>query len=196
MVAALNDIENGGPKVPREVLRNNIVMIERLGQGNFGEVFKGLLTEIKGTPGYLVAVKSLIQTDSGIDRTPLLKEAAILAQFNHPHVIGLVGVVTLGDPLLVVVEYCEHGSLDSYLETHELNEQTRCGLAADCAAGLAYLSSLKFVHRDIAARNVLVSSQHSAKISDFGLSREVLDSNYYQSKGGQVLVKYFDRLLL
>jgi serine/threonine protein kinase len=59
-------------------------------------------------------------------------------------------------------------------------------LACDCAEGLAYLASRKFVHRDVAARNVLLGSEKRAKISDFGMSREIVDSNYYRSRGGQV----------
>ena len=63
-------------------------------------------------------------------------------------------------------------------------------IAGDCAEGLAYLSSHNFIHRDIAARNVLLSSERRAKIADFGMSREAIDSNYYQSKGGQLPVRW------
>ncbi len=63
-------------------------------------------------------------------------------------------------------------------------------LAADCAEGLAYLASLNFVHRDVAARNVLVSSEWRAKICDFGFSRQIQDSGYFISEGGSIPVRW------
>jgi serine/threonine protein kinase len=155
-----------------------------LGKGNFGEVSKGLLTETPGMPGYLVAVKVLHSTLSA-ESTALLEEAAVMAQFDSPRIVGLVGVVTV-DAILVIIEYCEHGALNRYLETHELSVTEKYRMAADCAEGLAYLASMNFVHRDVAARNVLVSSERRGKISDFGLSRDTSASEYYRSKGGQV----------
>jgi len=69
------------------------------GKGAFGVVYKGLMSEGPGVPDYLVAVKSLHQSGSAGDRTELLEEAAVMAQFSHPHVVSLVGVVTVGKPL-------------------------------------------------------------------------------------------------
>jgi serine/threonine protein kinase len=160
-------------------------MLEVLGKGAFGEVYKGLLAEIPGTPGYLVAVKSL-HPSLNADRTSLLTEAAITAQFNSPFIVGLVGVITVDDPLLVVLEFCEHGALNRYVKVFDLDQMRLYRLSADCAEGLQYLSDRGFIHRDVAARNVLISSDHRAKISDFGMSREAANSDYYRSKGGQV----------
>lgn len=62
-----------------------------------------------------MAIK-LLHDDAGEkDRVALLSEAVVTAQFKHSHVISLVGVVTAGYPLMVVLEYCEHGALESYL---------------------------------------------------------------------------------
>ena len=80
---------------------------------------------------------------------------------------SLVGVCTAGEPVMVILEYCEHGSLKSFLEASEnLTELTRLSFAGDCAAGLAYLAGRGFIHRDIASRNVLLSSEKKCKISD------------------------------
>ena len=190
ILAALSTIDanSGERRTPREIKRPNLKLLDQLGEGNFGAVHKGLLDEIPGTPGYIVAVKSL---RAGIDaeRGPMLQEAALMAQFEHAHVVRLVGVVTLGDPLLVVLEYCEYGALKSYLEKTEVAGTTQCRLAADCADGMAYLAKHKFIHRDLAARNVLLSSDRQCKIADFGLSREV-NNEYYRSRGGQVAVRW------
>ena len=120
----------------------------------------------------------------------MLQEAAIMAQFSHPHIIGLLGVVTIGEPTLVIIEYCEHGSLEGYLRKNDLPALTKHMLTADCADGLAYLASCNFVHRDVAARNVLVSTERRAKISDFGMSRETKIDAAYVGKNGQFPVRW------
>ena len=63
-------------------------------------------------------------------------------------------------------------------------------IAGDCAEGLMYLTERGFIHRDVAARNVLLNSEHRAKISDFGLSRESQDDSYYISRGGALPVRW------
>ncbi len=188
MLEALNDMQlgEGGPRDPREIKRVALTLLDELGKGHYGVVSKGLLREVMGQPGYLVAVKVLhISTDDS--RTGLLQEAAVMAQFTHPRVVQLVGVITVGDPLMVVVEYCEHGSLGSYMTKTALDQVAKYSIALDCAEGLAYLASKNFIHRDVAARNVLIDSERHAKISDFGLTRDTSSSSeYYTSAGGQV----------
>ena len=171
-------LEQTERRAPREIRRTAIKLLDVLGKGNFGEVRKGLISEIPGTPGYIVAVKTL-HASLDADRGAILQEAALMAQFSSPFVVGLVGVVTVGEPLLVVLEYCEHGALNTYLETHDVAERDKHRLAADCAEGLAYLTLHGFIHRDVAARNILLSSERRCKIADFGMSRETIDSNYY-----------------
>ena len=109
LLADLTDImTEGGKRAPREIQRANVKLLDVLGKGNFGEVRKGLLSEMPGVPGYLVAVKAL-HSAMDSDRSAALQEAVIMAQFNNAFVVGLHGVVTIGEPLLVVIEYCEHG---------------------------------------------------------------------------------------
>ena len=190
MIEALQNIVPANQRrFPREIKRDNIKLLDVLGKGNFGEVRKGLLSEIPGTPGYIVAVKAL-HLDMGVDRGAILQEAALMAQFNSAFVVGLVGVVTVGEPLMVILEYCEHGALDKYLQKHDIGVKERLQLAGDCAEGLAYLTLHNFIHRDVAARNILLSSERRCKIADFGMSREVIDSNYYHSTGGQLPVRW------
>ena len=190
MLLALGDIEaEGAKRVPREIRRMDVQLLERIGKGHFGEVHKGVLDEIPGTPGYIVAVKSAKAAVS-VDRGPILQEAALMAQFCNEYIVGLVGVVTAGEPLLVVLEYCEHGALNRYMQQVVVSERIKRQFAGDCASGMAYLASRRFVHRDLAARNILVSSAMRCKIGDFGLSRDTADSEYYQSIGGYLPVRW------
>lgn len=105
--------------------------------------------------------------------------------------VQLVGVVTVGEPMVMVVEFMEHGSLKSWLEVRAPTAAQQLQWAGDVAAGLAHVHGKGFLHRDVAARNVLLSSALRAKVGDFGLARELdLDANYYRSRGGQIPVRW------
>jgi len=180
-----------GPSMPREISRDAVKLVDELGKGAFGLVSKGVLKE-SSLPGYLVAVKSLLPGTAASDRRELLEESAVMAQFSHPNVTQLIGVVTAGKPLLAILEYCEHGSLKSYLEDNpNIGLVTQLLFCLDSCRGLAHVHQKGFVHRDVAARNVLISSEGRGKIADFGLSRETdEDSAYYKSRGGQLPVRW------
>ncbi|EGD79629.1 TK/RTKC protein kinase [Salpingoeca rosetta] len=188
---SLQQEAQGGPVRPREIRRAQLKLNLELGKGAFGIVYKGLLKDIPGVPAYLVAVKSLHDNATGADKQELLEEAAVMAQFAHPNVVAMVGVVTVGDPLLVILEYMEHGSLKSYLENKDVPSELKIQFIADCCAGLAHIHAKGFIHRDVAARNVLISTEVTAKIADFGLTRESKEhEDYYRSRGGALPVRW------
>ena len=142
-------------------------------------------------PAYLVAVKTCHAEAGAAGRQALLEEATIMAQFQHPHVLSFIAIV-LNDPLMVILEYAELGDLLGYLKKNAatMTGKLRARFAAECAEGLCFLHSRGFVHRDVAARNVLVSSGLQCKISDFGMSRDTENSEYYHSKGGDIAVRW------
>jgi serine/threonine protein kinase len=119
-----------------------------------------------------------------------------MAQFEHSNVVALVGVVTRSDPYLCVLEYMEHGNLQSWLQNHAkegIELEQKVAFARDAAAGLAYLHERNFIHRDVAARNLLLDSHMAVKLSDFGMTREGLvneEAAYYRSRGGAVPVRW------
>jgi serine/threonine protein kinase len=99
-----------------------------------------------------------------------MREAALLAQISHPNIISLVGVCSTHIPIMVIMQYCERGSLLSFLHSHNgVNEnELRClsklYILQDIASAMAYLSSKMVVHRDLAARNVLVNGDFVCKV--------------------------------
>ena len=179
--------------IPTELKRSAIEVVSVLGKGAFGEVSKAKMTEAQGKFSFLVAVKVLHRSgaESLAARESLLNEASLMAQFDHDNVVRLIGVVTAGEPLLVVLEFCEIGALDSYVKSHDLTPAAQVKISIDCSKGMQYLASLHFVHRDLASRNVLLDSSLTGKIADFGLSRESEENkDYYASKGGALPIRW------
>lgn len=163
-------------------------------------------------PGYMVAVKTSKEV-KGEGAAEMLREAAVMAQVSgHPNLVSLVGVVTSGAPLLLLLSLCEHGSLLSVLKDRKLEASSnlkppftveeRAHMALEVAKGMAHLTASSFVHRDLAARNVLVDSQHICKIADFGLARgtaaagqsttngDTDEEEYYRSRTGTFPVRW------
>ncbi|XP_072441182.1 ephrin type-A receptor 6 isoform X2 [Chiloscyllium punctatum] len=170
------------------------IRIERvIGAGEFGEVCSGRLK----TPGKReipVAIKTLKGGYMDRQRKDFLREASIMGQFDHPNIVRLEGVVTKSRPVMIVVEYMENGSLDSFLRKHDghFTVIQLVGMLRGIASGMKYLSDMGYVHRDLAARNILVNSNLVCKVSDFGLSRVLEDDPEaaYTTTGGKIPIRW------
>uniref|UniRef100_A0A8C6U318 receptor protein-tyrosine kinase n=1 Tax=Neogobius melanostomus TaxID=47308 RepID=A0A8C6U318_9GOBI len=160
-----------------EVPRDKINVLRELGQGSFGMVYEGIAKDIvKGEPETRVAVKTVNESASLRERIEFLNEASVMKAFSCHHVVRLLGVVSKGQPTLVVMELMTHGDLKSYLRglrpDSENNPTGRSPptlkemiqMAAEIADGMAYLNAKKFVHRDLAARNCMVAEDFTVKI--------------------------------
>ncbi|XP_060611443.2 tyrosine-protein kinase Fes/Fps [Anolis sagrei] len=159
----------------------DVLLGERIGQGNFGEVFSGRLRN-DNTP---VAVKSCRETLPPELRAKFLREARILKQYSHPNIVSLIGVCTQKHPIYIVMELVQGGDFLTFLrnEGAELTSRDLLRMMEDAAAGMEYLAGKHCIHRDLAARNCLVTEKYALKISDFGMSREQEDG-VYASTGG------------
>ncbi|XP_055604836.1 ephrin type-B receptor 5 isoform X4 [Uranotaenia lowii] len=178
----------------REIDASYITIEAIIGGGEFGDVCRGRL---KIPPNFVqeidVAIKTLKPGSSEKARCDFLTEASIMGQFDHPNVIYLQGVVTRSNPVMIITEYMENGSLDTFLRANDGKFQTLqlIGMLRGIAAGMSYLSDMNYVHRDLAARNVLVNSSLVCKIADFGLSREIENaSDAYTTRGGKIPVRW------
>ena len=179
----------------REIVRSELESEKVIGEGNFGMVVSGRWKSSLGT--VQVAIKSL-KSETDASSLSFLQEAAILGQFNHPNVLKLLGMVTLSKPQMMVTELMRTG-LKDYLKNVKgsgvMKFETFGSLflrfTNDIANGMQHLSSKKFIHRDLSARNVLVSSNLACKISDFGLARHAIENDeYYTSSGGLIPLKW------
>ncbi|KOX70594.1 Insulin-like receptor [Melipona quadrifasciata] len=163
-----------------EVPRENVEILEELGLGNFGMVYRGVYD--KNTP---VAIKTISKTASPREKNEFLNEASVMKNFSTFHIIKLIGVVSIENPPFVIMELMENGDLKTYLrrirDTHLVPDACRImRMAAEIADGMAYLESKKYVHRDLAARNCMVSKDLVCKIGDFGMARDVYETDYYK----------------
>uniref|UniRef100_A0A3Q4I4J6 receptor protein-tyrosine kinase n=1 Tax=Neolamprologus brichardi TaxID=32507 RepID=A0A3Q4I4J6_NEOBR len=170
------------------------VKIEQvIGAGEFGEVCSGNLRQ-PGKREILVAIKTLKAGYTERQRRDFLSEASIMGQFDHPNIIHLEGVVTKSSPVMIITEFMENGSLDSFLRQNDgqFTVIQLVGMLRGIAAGMKYLCDMNYVHRDLAARNILVNSNLVCKVSDFGLSRfleeDTSDPTY--TSGGKIPIRW------
>uniref|UniRef100_H3AVY8 Discoidin domain-containing receptor 2 n=2 Tax=Latimeria chalumnae TaxID=7897 RepID=H3AVY8_LATCH len=206
------DLLSGKDVAVEEFPRNLLTFKEKLGEGQFGEVH---LCEAKGIQEFLdkdfsfnistnqpvlVAVKMLRADANKNARNDFLKEIKIMSRLKDPNIIRLLAVCIHDDPLCMITEYMENGDLNQFLSRHE-PEGAVAGasntptvsyanlkyMATQIASGMKYLSSLNFVHRDLATRNCLVDKNYTIKIADFGMSRNLYSGDYYRIQGRAVL---------
>ncbi|KAL5273262.1 InR family protein [Megaselia abdita] len=187
-----------------ELRRERIIRLKDLGSGSFGDVYEGIIEGENGEPNQPCAIKTVNENSTENERRNFLQEASVMKKFNTYHVIKLLGVVSIGSPTYVVMELMGNGDLKSYLRSHrpirpqdpdfeddELENEKKnleayniskrfCQMAIEVADGMAYLAASKHVHRDLAARNCMVASDLTVKIGDFGMTKDVYETDYYR----------------
>ncbi|KAF8791659.1 Ephrin type-A receptor 4 like protein [Argiope bruennichi] len=147
----------------KEIDASHITIESIIGGGEFGDVCKGRL-KLQGQTEVTVAIKTLKPSSSDKARMDFLTEASIMGQFDHPNVIYLQGVVTKSNPVMIITEFMENGSLDTFLRAND---------------GKFQVIQLVGMLRGIAA-------------ADFGLSREIESATEgaYTTRGGKIPVRW------
>lgn len=148
-----------------------------LGEGGFGTVYKGYIDEnvrvgLKSLP---VAVK-VLNKEGHQGHREWLTEVNFLGQLRHPNLVKLIGYCCEDDHRLLVYEFMFRGSLENTLfrkATVPLSWATRMMIALGAAKGLAFLHNAErpVIYRDFKTSNILLDSDYTAKLSDFGLAK-------------------------
>ncbi|XP_048087203.1 NT-3 growth factor receptor isoform X2 [Alosa alosa] len=188
----------------QHIKRRDIVLKRELGEGAFGKVFLAECYNFSPNKDkMLVAVKTL-KDPTLAARKDFQREAELLTNLQHEHIVKFYGVCVDGDPLIMVFEYMKHGDLNKFLRAHgpdamilvdgqpmqssgDLGLSQMLHIASQIAAGMVYLASQHFVHRDLATRNCLVGNGLLVKIGDFGMSRDIYSTDYYRVGGHTML---------
>ena len=194
--SSLPQLENVFEQCLNEIRRKDIQMGEEFASGQFGVVYRAVYHTEKGD--IPVAIKTLKEAANTDTKVAFMREAAILAQFQHPNVLRMIGVLTTQQPYMMVTELLKTELTDLLLKMKSADPTHRQNLPSlllrfcqEIAAGMKHLSEKHFIHRDLAARNVLVAKDLSCRIADFGMSRELhSDSEYYTSSGGRVPLRW------
>ncbi|XP_020103523.1 receptor-like serine/threonine-protein kinase ALE2 [Ananas comosus] len=177
--------------LPYEELKeatNNFEPASLLGEGGFGRVFKGVLSD-----GTAVAIKKLSSGGHQGDKE-FLVEVEMLSRLHHRNLVKLIGYYSSRESSqnLLCYELVPNGSLESWLHgplgaNCPLDWDTRMKIALDAARGLAYLhedSQPCVIHRDFKASNILLENNFHAKVSDFGLAKQAPEgrANYLSTR--------------
>ncbi|XP_051176144.1 leukocyte tyrosine kinase receptor-like [Leptopilina boulardi] len=181
------------PQIPRD----NISLVKPLGQGAFGEVFQGVY-KYRRNDEHPVAVKTLPSLSTSHAEADFMMEALIMSKFNHPNIVHFIGVSFDKHPRYIILELLAGGDLKNFLREERprpdrsttLSMQDLIMCAYDVANGCKYMEDARFIHRDIAARNCLLTCKgpgRIVKIADFGMARDIYRSDYYR-KGGKAML--------
>ncbi|KAI3452702.1 hypothetical protein Pfo_009366 [Paulownia fortunei] len=172
LVKTLNDSSLSFKYSTLEKATGSFDEANKLGQGGFGTVYKGVLSD-----GRQIAVKRLF-VNNKLRAADFYNEVNIISSVEHKNLVRLLGCSCLGPESLLVFEFLPNRSLDRFIFDSSrgkvLNWKKRFKIIVGTAEGLAYLhenSKTRIIHRDIKANNILLDFKLRAKIADFGLAR-------------------------
>ncbi|RXN26784.1 tyrosine- kinase BTK-like protein [Labeo rohita] len=168
-----------------EIDPRQLTFIRELGNGQFGVVKYG-----KWQGRHDVAIKMV--KEGSMSEDDFIEEAKVMMKLCHGNLVQLYGVCTKQRPIYIVTEYLANGCLLNYLRDvlQHPSSILLLEMCKDVSEGMAYLEANQYIHRDLAARNCLVDSNGTIKVTDFGLSRYVLDDEYTSSVGSKFPVRW------
>lgn len=168
-----------------EIPRESLKMLQKLGAGQFGEVWMGLYNNDRK-----VAIKNLKMGAMSVEA--FLAEANMMKNLQHKRLVRLFAVVSQ-EPICIVTEFMENGSLVDFLKTPEGNSlqiNTLIDMASQVADGMSFIEQKNYIHRDLRAANILVSHELICKVADFGLARLIEDNEYTAREGAKFPIKW------
>uniref|UniRef100_A0A8C7H938 non-specific protein-tyrosine kinase n=1 Tax=Oncorhynchus kisutch TaxID=8019 RepID=A0A8C7H938_ONCKI len=171
---------------PVQFEERHLIFLQQLGKGNFGSVEMCRYDPLQDNTGEVVAVKKL-QHSTAEHMRDFEREIEILKSLQHENIVKYKGVSYSAGRrnLRLIMEYLPYGSLRDYLikNKQRIDHMKLVHYTAQICKGMEYLATKRYIHRDLATRNILVESELRVKIGDFGLSKVLpQDKEYYMVK--------------
>ncbi|KAM6895041.1 tyrosine-protein kinase Tec isoform 2-T2 [Lycodopsis pacificus] len=168
-----------------EINPSELTFMKELGSGQFGVVRLG-----KWRAQHRVAIKSI--REGAMYEEDFIEEAKVMMRLSHPKLVQLYGVCSQQKPIYIVTEFMAHGCLLNFLRQRRgsFSLGSLLSICLDVSEGMEHLEANGFIHRDLASRNCLVNDSLVVKVSDFGMTRYVLDDQYTSSLGAKFPVKW------
>ncbi|XP_033328759.1 tyrosine-protein kinase-like otk [Megalopta genalis] len=189
------------------VSRSNLKELKPLGRGEFGEIY-ATKYQVEGDKETLVMVKSLTSTKDEMSLQEFKRQLDLLHKLNHENVVKLIGLCREEEPDYMILEYTDWGDLKQFLiasrkdnnssPTHE-TKQPRApqlsvaqiiSLSNQAAKGLKHLADTRLVHKDIAARNCLIASNLTIKISMPCMTKEPYQQEYTKHRNQVIPLRW------
>ncbi|KAJ7228647.1 kinase-like domain-containing protein [Mycena pura] len=155
--------------IPSSNPASQYTLLEKLGTGSFGTVYKAMHDETK----QIVAIKQIDLEDSDDDISEIQQEIASLAQCDSEYVTRYYGSFVVAYKLWIVMEYLAGGSCLDLLKAGTFSEAHIAVICRELLLGLDYLHTEGTIHRDIKAANVLLSASGKVKLADFGVAAQL-----------------------
>uniref|UniRef100_A0A8C2WIF8 Tyrosine-protein kinase n=1 Tax=Cyclopterus lumpus TaxID=8103 RepID=A0A8C2WIF8_CYCLU len=184
--AVIRDLHSLFTQEPAQFEERHLIFLQQLGKGNFGSVEMCRYDPLTDNTGEVVAVKKL-QHSTAEHIRDFEREIEILKSLQHENIVKYKGVCYSAGRrnLRLVMEYLPFGSLRDYLikNKERTDHKKLVHYTSQICKGMEYLSSKRYIHRDLATRNILVESELRVKIGDFGLTKVLpQDKEYYMVK--------------
>ncbi|XP_013386585.1 inactive tyrosine-protein kinase 7 isoform X2 [Lingula anatina] len=181
--------------------RDDLQTIGMLGRGEYGDVFLAKAKNIKdGEAETLVVVKSLLSKDEH-HQFEFRQEIDMFSKLDSEFVVRLMGVCRDREPQFMMTEYLEWGDLKQFLFTSRKESGKRLKIPAltiaqkvtmcnQVALGMEHIFTRRLVHKDVAARNVLLAPDLNVKVANLRLSRDFYSSEYYRYRDSVIPIRW------